>query len=92
MQTMTLDQLKGMWISLDGQSTMWISDDLRKLVITLNRAIVLSEYTAFSYDEVQNVCIISDSVTLSQLFPDGDICIDVTINGGTNKIAVSRRQ
>lgn len=77
---MTLAQLKGTWLTQDGNCSMWISDDMKKIVIISNMEIVVSENTNFLYDEERNECRISESVVLRQLFPDGDICIQVSVD------------
>lgn len=76
MQTMTLKQLEGMWLTTDHNSSMWIGGPNQERVeICVNRKPVASEHTHFEYDSVQNICRISESVLLDQLFSDGAILI-----------------
>ena len=76
MMNMTLKQLEGMWLTDDCNSSMWIGgENQERIEISLNRKPVISERTCFEYDTVQNVCRISNSVLLWQLFDDESIRI-----------------
>lgn len=74
-----LEQLVGVWVAIDGNYSMQITDDAKMVVVNYDYKTLVSEYTKFSYDEVRNICVLSDSVILNQLFEDGDICIKVNL-------------
>ena len=92
MQTMTLNQLEGMWLTPDHNSSMWIGGPNQERVeICVNRKPVVSEHTHFEYDSVQNNCRISESVLLDQLFPDGAILVRFQIKEGLRALILYRR-
>lgn len=74
-----LEQLVGVWVAIDGNYSMHITDDTKMVVINYDYKTLVSEYTRFSYDEERNICVLSDSVILNQLFEDGDICVKVSL-------------
>ena len=81
MKTISLDQLTGVWVSNDGLFSMWVSNDGKCIVVKKDIEIIVSETTNFSWNEDMNECRLSNSVLLKQLFEDGDICIDVSLQG-----------
>lgn len=91
MMNMTVDQLVGVWKSDDGRCVMWIGNDMKYVMVTYDNESIISETIIFSYDEARNVCIISDSVILNQLFADGGICIKVFYNNQQHLLVLSKR-
>ena len=91
MMTMTLGQLTGTWLTDDGRCTMWIGGENNTgIVINYNGKNVLSEYTRFRYDNERNICLLSDSVVLYQLFGDYSILVKVTLGEQTVEFILSR--
>ena len=91
MMTMTLDELAGTWLTDDGRCTMWIGGENNTgIVINSEGKNVLSEYTRFRYDSERNICWLSDSVALCQLFDDHSIRVKVTVGEQTEELFLSR--
>ena len=89
--TITLDQLTGTWLTDDGRCTMWIGGENNTgIVINCNGKNVLSEYTRFRYDNERNICLLSNSVVLYQLFDDQSIRVKVTLGEQTEELFLSR--
>lgn len=78
--TLSLDQLAGMWFSDDKQFTLWIRKEQERIEVYYNRKVVLSEPICFYYDEVNNICKVSESVTVFQLHDSNDQKIVFWIN------------
>lgn len=90
---MELEQLAGMWLTDDCRCSMWIGGtDLSRIEICCNRQSVVSEPSQFRYDGVKNICQLSESVILYQLFDEDSILVQVMINGGATQITFNRRK
>lgn len=88
---MTLEQLAGTWLTDDGRCTMWIGEENNTgIVINCDGKNVLSEYTRFRYDIERNICLLSDSVVLCQLFDDHSIRVKLTIGEQTEELFLSK--
>ncbi len=93
MMNMSLKLLEGMWLTNDGNSSMWIGGtNLERIEICVSRKPVISEYTRFEYDAEINICRISDSVLLWQLFEDEAILIRVQTEDGLLDMDLCRRK
>ena len=93
MMDMSLKHLEGMWLTNDGNSSMRIGGTyLERIEICVNRKPVISEHTHFEYDAVQNICRLSDSVLLWQLFDDESILIRVQKEDGLFDMDLCRRK
>ena len=92
MINMSLPQLAGTWVSFESQSTMWFNSDQSRIVITRNGHRIVSEETAFSYNEEDNTCYLSKSVILHQIFEEDSIHIRVKTESGTLGINLDRRK
>ena len=93
MMNMTLKQLEGMWLTNDGNSSMWIGGtNLERIEICVCRTPVVGEHTHFEYDAVRNICRLSDSVLLWQLFDDESILIRVQTEDGLFDLDFCRRK
>ena len=93
MMNITLKHLEGMWLSEDTNSSMWIGGvDLKRVEICINRKPVISEHTHFEHDTKQNVCIISNSVFLWQLFDNEAILVRFQIEDGLYDLILNRRK
>ena len=93
MMNMTLKQLEGMWLTDDCNSSMWIGgENQERIEICLNRKPVISERPCFEYDTVQNVCRISNSVLLWQLFDDESIRIRIQKDDVEYDLIFNRRK
>ena len=92
MMTMTLEQLAGTWLTDDGRCTMWIGGDNNTgIAINCNGKNVLSERTCFTYYNERNICSLSDSVVLYQLFDDHSIRVKVTVGEQVIELLLNRR-
>lgn len=91
MKSIKLSRLSGMWLSKEGLSSMYIAIDLKRIEICFNGNIMVSEKLSFSYNEELNVCNLSESVLLYQLFDDNEILIRVSINGQVFDLFMKRR-
>ena len=93
MMNMTLKQLEGMWLTDECNSSMWIGgENQERIEICVGRKSVISERACFEYDTVQNVCRISDSVLLWQLFDDEAIRIRFQKDNGQYDLIFNRRK
>lgn len=93
MMNMTLKQLEGMWLTDDCNSSMWIGGtNLERIEICVNRHPFISEHTRFEYEAERNICRISDSVLLWQLFEDESILIRVQTEEGLFDMELCRRK
>lgn len=91
MMNITLNQLEGIWLTNDGNSSLWIGGtDQDRIEICVNREPVVSEHTHFEYDTERNICKISDSVLLWQIFDDDTIL--VRIQNDNADLIVRRRK
>ena len=76
MMNMTLKLLEGMWLTEDCNSSMWIGGaNQERIEICVNRRPVISEHIRFEYDSDRNICRLSNSVLLWQLFDDDSVLI-----------------
>lgn len=93
MMNMTLKQLEGMWLTDDCNSSMWIGGtNLERIEICVNRHPFISEHTRFEYEAERNICRISDSVLLWQLFEDESILIHFQKDDEEYDLILNRRK
>ena len=89
---MSLELLSGTWISYQPQQSMWIGGSNNEvIVVRCDGETLISENTNFSYDEKYNVCNISPSVVLHQLFNDGSIMIKFFVNNSFKYLFLKKR-
>ena len=88
----SLKQLEGMWLTEDCNSSMWIGGaNQGRIEICVNRTPVISEQTRFEYVAKQNICRLSESVILWQLFNDESILIRFQKDDGLFELSLIRR-
>lgn len=93
MMNMSLKQLEGMWLTKDGSSSMWIGgSNLEKIELCVDRKPVIIEHSRFEYDAERNICRISDSVLLWQLFDDESILIRAQKEDRMYDLILSKRR
>lgn len=93
MMTMTLKQLEGMWLTDDCNSSVWIGGENQdRIEICVNGQPIVSEHTHFEYDARRNICKLSDSVLLWQLFEDDAILVRVQSENDLFDLVVNRRK
>ena len=80
MMNVSPSQLAGMWLSPNGDNSMFISIETNRVEVCCNRVLAISEPLVFSYNHERNICKISDSVLLYQLFDEDEILIRVALN------------
>lgn len=80
MLNMNLNQLAGLWLSDDCTISMWIGIETNRIEICIQREVLISESLDFLYDKNRNICRLSGSVLLYQLFTDNEILIRVSLN------------
>ena len=89
----TLKHLEGMWLTKDCNFSMWIGGtNHEKLEICINRTPVISEQTHFEHVKECNICRLSDSVCLWQLFDDESIRVRFQIDEKSYDLFFFRRK
>lgn len=75
MQLMTIDDLNGHWQTKDGNCHIWIRKAEQHVQLFANQKLLVDEPLAFQYLQQENMCAISESVTLFMISPDDNSII-----------------
>ena len=87
MQLMTIDDLNGHWQTKDGNCHIWIRKDEHHVQLFANQKLLVDEPLAFRYLQPENMCAISESVTLFMIFPDDN---SIILKVGEDKVEFVR--